>query len=299
MKMTEIEKNIFHIEGNNAGRYPYANSLLIKDHKNVLIDSGIGRENVEVLAREYRIDHILISHGHEDHTAGNDLFGTDTKIAVHTLDAPAVKSVDRLIELYNMPDEHQRTMMARFLTEVFFLKKSTVDTEFGDGYTLDTGTIRIEAVHTPGHTAGHTCFFIPSAKIIFLGDLDLSSFGPWYGSLDADIDAFLDSIEKVKSIDFDIAVSSHKEIFYGKKDIDRKLDRYGAVFLEREEKLLAFLAREKTVEEIVDEAFIYGRFPEPAELYRVMERTMICKHLRRLLDRGLIYRKEEGLFSAI
>ncbi|NLI70749.1 MAG: MBL fold metallo-hydrolase [Firmicutes bacterium] len=299
MKMTEIGKNIFHIEGNKAGRYPYANSLLIKDHRNVLIDSGIGREHVEVLAREYRIDHILVSHGHEDHTAGNDLFGADTKIAVHILDAPAVKSVDRLVELYNMPDEHQRTMMARFLREVFFLKDSTVDTEFTDGYTLDLGTIKVEAIHTPGHSAGHTCFFIPCAKIIFLGDIDLSSFGPWYGSLDADIDAFLDSIEKVKSIDFDTAVSSHKEIVYGKKNIDRKLDRYGEIFQEREEKLLAFLARDKTVEEIIDEAIIYGRYPEPTELYRSMEGTMICKHLRRLVDRGRIYQKEEGLFRAV
>ena len=192
-----------------------------------------------------------------------------------------------------------REPMVRFLTEIFSLKDSAVDTEFADGHTFDLGSIRVEAVHTPGHSAGHTCFFIPAAKIIFLGDIDLSSFGPWYGCLDSDIDTFLESIERVKSIDFETAVSSHKGVLHGKKQINEKLDRYGERIISREDDLLTFLAKERTTEEIINKAFIYGRFPEPAAMYRIMEKTMISKHLRRLLNRGQIRQTEEGLFKAV
>jgi hydroxyacylglutathione hydrolase len=38
------------------------------------------------------------------------------------------------------------------------------------GETLDVGGLRIEVLHTPGHTPGSTCFLVPSAGLVMTGD---------------------------------------------------------------------------------------------------------------------------------
>lgn len=46
------------------------------------------------------------------------------------------------------------------------------------GERFDVGGLSVEAVHTPGHTPGSTCFHVPEAKCVFTGDtLFLGSVG--------------------------------------------------------------------------------------------------------------------------
>ena len=46
---------------------------------------------------------------------------------------------------------------------------------------LDLGEIRLEFLHLPGHSPGHCGLYEPESKVLFIGDIDLSKFGPWYG----------------------------------------------------------------------------------------------------------------------
>ncbi|HNA62474.1 MAG TPA: MBL fold metallo-hydrolase [Rhabdochlamydiaceae bacterium] len=39
-----------------------------------------------------------------------------------------------------------------------------------DGQTLSLGQLKIEVIHTPGHTPGGVCFWIPQEKIVMTGD---------------------------------------------------------------------------------------------------------------------------------
>ena len=287
-----IAEKIYLIEGENRGRYPYANSLLIDDSVKMLIDTGMGPNRAKQVAQDYSIDMVLISHGHEDHIPGNQYF-EDARICTHHLDAAAVRSVDRLLELFGVMGTELQQPAAQFLQTLFQLRDSRVDLEFNDGHRFKLGSHELEVVHTPGHSAGHCSFYIPTAGIIFLADLDLSSFGPLYGYLDSDIDSFIKSIEKVKKFDFDIASSSHKEVFRGRHNILDRLDRYKEKIFEREAKLLHFLQKNRTLEDIVDEALIYGQFPEPREMFMLMEKTMISKHLDRLVNGGQIMVTED------
>ncbi len=287
-----IAEKIYLIEGENRGRYPYANSLLIDDSVKMLIDTGMGPNRAKQVAQDYSIDMVLISHGHEDHIPGNQYF-EDARICTHHLDAAAVRSVDRLLELFGVMGTELQQPAAQFLQTLFQLRDSRVDLEFNDGHRFKLGSHELEVVHTPGHSAGHCSFYIPTAGIIFLADLDLSSFGPLYGYLDSDIDSFIKSIEKVKKFDFDIAISSHKEVFRGRHNILDRLDRYKEKIFEREAKLLHFLQKNRTLEDIVDEALIYGQFPEPREMFMLMEKTMISKHLDRLVNGGQIMVTED------
>ena len=297
MKLEEIRDKVFFVEGMNEGRYPYSHSLLIEDEKVVLIDTGTGPKVNNRIARDKKVNLIINSHGHEDHISGNHLFPSAT-ICSHQFDAPPIRSVAKLKELYDVTGTDVEKSMDIFLEDMFSLRNSRVDMEFEDEKVFNLGSIKMEVIHTPGHSAGHCCFYIPKMKLIFLGDIDLSSFGPWYGCLDSNIPDFIDSIHKIKSKDFETAISSHKGIIEGKKEIDKKLDEYLDKIYERENKLWELLHEEKNLEEIVEESIIYGEFPEPVEMYRLMEKTMLIKHLGKLVEEEKINRTNNGFTHA-
>ncbi len=294
MNYIEIANKIFFIPGEKDGRYPSSNARFIDDDIKVLIDTGMGHKLAAELAKEKKIDLVLISHGHEDHIAYNYLF-KDAKICCHKLDAPAVRSVAKLKELYGSPPGTElEKSLDSYLRDFFGLKDSRVDLEFENSHVFDLGSIKLNVIHTPGHSAGHCCFSVPSERLVFLADIDLSTFGPWYGCIDSDVDQFTKSIENIKEFDFEIAISSHKSITYGRETIKKELDAYLNKIFEREKKLIDFLSEERTVQEIVPQAFIYGKLPEPKEIYELLEKIMIEKHLERLARKNLVTRTNKG-----
>jgi glyoxylase-like metal-dependent hydrolase (beta-lactamase superfamily II) len=282
----EIAENILFIEGENKGRYPRSNSMLIDSDVRVLIDTGMGTNLATTIEKERKIDLVINSHGHEDHIACNHVF-KNARISSHKLDASLIKSVRKLAELYPTSVEFQRKSMD-LLLEQFGLRDSAVDLEFEEGYIFDLGKLKLKVIHTPGHSLGHCCFSIPSEKLIFLADIDLSFFGPWYGCLNCDIDQFIDSIKRVRALKFETAITSHKGIIRGEEIIEEELSRYLNRIFEREKELLRFLNKERSIDEIVSKAIIYGHFPEPKAIFKLFERTMIEKHLERLIKRNLV-----------
>jgi len=292
----EVTKNIFFIEGDNRGRYPYSNSLLIKDEETALIDSGAGEEIMHQLAKSERVDFLINSHSHEDHIAYNNLFN-NSKICIHKLESPVLDSVtDKLVELYGCNNTEFDEEMTFFIQN--FVKYDRIKVYFGfdDGFVFDFGDTKLRVIHTPGHSQGHSCFFDEEDNILFSADIDLSSFGPWYGAIDSDINDFIDSIEKIKRLNPEIIISSHKGII--DEDIDAKLDEYMRKIYEREENILEFIKKEKRLDEITEEFIIYGDISADLKrMYRPFEAIMIKKHLDRLLKKGEIA-KEDGYFRS-
>ncbi len=43
------------------------------------------------------------------------------------------------------------------------------------------GGVAVRAIHMPGHTSGHCVLLVEPGGVAFIGDIDLSSFGPYYG----------------------------------------------------------------------------------------------------------------------
>jgi glyoxylase-like metal-dependent hydrolase (beta-lactamase superfamily II)/rhodanese-related sulfurtransferase len=72
-----------------------------------------------------RIEHVLETHNHADHVSGHGrlLAATGATLHIHRLAEPAY--------------DHE---------------------PFDDGWTLEIGSLRIEAIHAPGHRPEHTCF---------------------------------------------------------------------------------------------------------------------------------------------
>src|SRR6476660_9357840 len=118
-----------------------SNAYLVADEeggKGILID---GNEDLgPLLERAERdgieITHILVTHPHLDHVAG--LAEARAKLG----GVPRVAHADAAAEM----DE-------------------AVERTIGDGETLVTGGLEIEAISTPGHAAGHVAFLVNGGDV--------------------------------------------------------------------------------------------------------------------------------------
>ncbi|AGK61907.1 Zn-dependent hydrolase, including glyoxylase [Archaeoglobus sulfaticallidus PM70-1] len=265
--MHRLSKHVYLIE-KNGGKYPFCNCVYIKDRKTCLIDTGAGDEVIKL-----KPDFVLNSHWHEDHITNNHLFRA--KIGVHELDAEAVESYEEFKKRYGLSDK---------LVKIFINFEFTkVDFTFRVGDVLNFGDTEVEVIHTPGHSAGHCCFLI-DGEMIYLGDIDLTSFGPWYGCLDCDVNDFIESIHTVlKIVDrrgIEMAVSGHKGVVTG-EDIKSKLEEYLKRLLDRESKIRDMLSKGIDPENMIGKGLIYRKLPDPVEVFKHFERVMVRKHIER------------------
>ena len=288
--VNKISDNISFIECGKG--YPLANSLLIEDETRLLIDTGLRRPVIKKMIKEQKIDFIINSHWHEDHMIGNNLF-TDSKICAHKLDVHAIKSIEEFKNRYGAGISAEFKRYIDSFVQGIHLRESRVDMEFEDGYIFDLGSNTLQVIHTPGHSIGHCSFFETNQKILFSADIDLTSFGPWYGCTDSDIDDFLKSIKKLKNLKPEIVVTSHHRGLI-EDDIQNRFDRYLRRIHEREEKLLDFLKVERTFEEVVNRAIIYENSKLPKELFLPFETVMVKKHLERLISLDLVTKDDNS-----
>ncbi len=288
---TKVSKHVFLIRGENKGKYPFCNCLFIDDRLKCLIDSGAGASQMMRLNME-GIDYLINSHAHEDHTFLNALL-RNARVCCHENDAVAIESTEELKKRYGPPNSEIYNLMDYFL-EVLNFKPSRVDLRLRGNDEFSFGNVRLKVIHTPGHSIGHCCFLIDDGdtRLIHLSDIDLTSFGPWYGCLDCDVDMFIDSISKIIEIvevmNINIATSSHNEVVTGKEEIKMRLKNYCNKIFDREREILKLLTTERSIDNLVGRGLIYSRFPEPKLAYMIFEKVMIEKHIERLLRKGLI-----------
>jgi glyoxylase-like metal-dependent hydrolase (beta-lactamase superfamily II) len=161
------------------------------------------------------------------------------------------------------------------------------------------GDASLQVIHTPGHSAGHCCFYEPVRKIAFLSDIDLSRIGPWYGCRDSSLADFVRSVHKMQALDIDIAVSSHEGIKEGKA-IKDGLDHFLRKIEERNDKLLAML-RERSpllASDIYGHNLVYRNYDKFGDYLRLTESIMVDHHLLYLLEAAKIQRSGDGFTLA-
>lgn len=289
--MEEIRPGVSIIYGENKGRFPYAHSLYLEGERCALIDTGAG-EALQQLSG--RVDAVYLSHYHRDHVAGNSLFA-GASFFIHSLDAPGVTSEEgfyRLSGLGEIGKPYWSTLKQKGFTA------TSLTGELGDGETINLGGLTLQVIHTPGHTPGHCAFLVEEYALVFTADIDLSSFGPWYGNLTSNLEHFQESVQKVRSLNAQLLISSHSQPVT--EHIDQKLEKYGAIIEQRHE-IVYRLLRQKamTLEQLIDLKPIYRRHPDPAPVYRFFEGNMLRQHLAVLQSRGLVhYSEEEKLYEA-
>ena len=278
--------------GEQDGRFPYSNGLMLDTGVKVLVDTGFGRSRRDAINDAGKVDVIINTHYHMDHVYGNKYF-PHAQIWAHALDAPALRSSEQFMVYTGMQ------VNSYFPNPLCFPggpPSRAVDRELVDGEVLDFGEVSLQLVHTPGHTPGHIALYEPQMGALFAGDIDLSPFGPWYGDASSDLEEFADSINLLIKLNPKILITGHRGIITD--NIQERLKEYSEKLDLREEKILQHLHDPKTIAELVEMKIIYRRFPEPQKLYRFFEGVMIEKHLHRLMSQGKIFRNSNQKYKA-
>jgi glyoxylase-like metal-dependent hydrolase (beta-lactamase superfamily II) len=279
--------------GAREGAYPSGNSLLVRgSSETVLIDPSIA-----VVARggaPVTVDAILNSHSHEDHVAGNGLF-KDARVHVHDADLPGIRSLDGLMAIYGFEGE-LRDSFEKIVVEEFHFEPRPDAEGFGDGHVFELGAAKVEAVHLPGHTRGHSGFRI-SERVFFLSDIDLTGFGPYYGDAWSDLEDFEASLYRVRDEEADYYVTSHhKGVIEGRSAFLELLDAFTAVIERRHAAMLEYLAEPHTIEDMVSHRFVYRPHVD-LPIADSVERRSAILHVERMLRRGEARENESGCFE--
>lgn len=293
--LLENESEIFFVSGQRGGRYPYSHSMLISD---CLMDTGISSGYLRKLKRKKSISTVLLSHWHEDHTSGNRLL-KNCEFYAHHDDREVIENPELIYKYYSLNKQPETDLMKSIL-EGLRISPTEISKFLREGQTIEREGYEINVVHTPGHTKGHCCFFERVTRSAFLADIDLSSFGPWYGAIDSNLVDFVESIEKVMKLDIEQCVTSHKGIIRGRKLIKEKLLQYKSVISKRDEKVLSLLSerKPKTLKDLEGKNIIYEPYSEYEIYERIAERVMIQNHLEKLQLDGIISEEKEGIVLA-
>ena len=100
---------------------------------------------------------------------------------------------------------------------------------YKDGAVWELGGSRVRAFHAPGHTAGHCVLLVEPEGVAFIGDIDLSGFGPYYGDASSSLGDFRQTLARVADIPAKVWVTSHhRGVYTDREHFARDLAAYTA-----------------------------------------------------------------------
>jgi glyoxylase-like metal-dependent hydrolase (beta-lactamase superfamily II) len=285
------------IGGENLGKYPYNHSLYVEGSEaRVVIDPACSWEKLSRLRDKDGVDMVWLSHWHEDHFHYVYLFG-DSPLWISERDFPPLTDMEIFLDWYGVKEESHRDYWKKEMQERFNFQPQHKARFIEDEEEIDLGQVKVQAIATPGHTPGHLSFFFPAEGVLFLGDYDLTSFGPWYGDVQSSIDETIKSIRRLKEIPAKKWIVCHEDGLF-EENPGKLWDNYENIIYERERKILEFLKKPHTLDEIAAAWFIYGKPRKPLEFFEFNERVLVNKHLERLETRGRIIR-DENLYRKV
>lgn len=125
------------------------------------------------------------------------------------------------------------------------------------GKQVEFGDKKWEVIHTPGHSAGHICFFQKEEQILIAGDHVLDKITPnisvWPGSSQEPLHEYIESLLKIKQFPTKVVYSAHGKLI---EDLNARIDE---LILHHEERLskIENIANRKTAFEMTEVLFAY------------------------------------------
>jgi glyoxylase-like metal-dependent hydrolase (beta-lactamase superfamily II) len=289
-----LSPHVTVLGGERGGKYPDGSSLLVAgDDGALIVDPSL---TVAAAPELPRVDRVVNSHCHEDHVAGNHRF-PDVPWHFHALDLPGIRSLDGMMAIYGFAGAVDAAFR-RVVVEDFHWTARPDAVPYADGDVFDLGGVRVRAIHSPGHTRGHCVLAIEPDGVLYLGDIDLSSFGPYYGDAWSSLDDFVRTLATVRELDARwYATFHHIGVLDGRAAFVERLDRFAAVIADRERRLLEFLATPHSLDEIAAHRFVY-RPGDPVAYAEPVERRSMAQHLARLARDGRVQEVERGRWLA-
>ena len=243
--------------------FPPPNAFLVFGSESaVLIDAGWESDDDHRARAAYirevnapPVSEIIVTHRHPDHAGGALHLHRETgaPIACHPNDRDAIKQ-ERL---------HGEAAVAR---------------EMRNGDKRDLGGISLEAVFTPGHTAGCIALFSPERKALFTSDTVMAVSTTSIAPQDGDLAAYMTTLRLLQDVDARIMYAGHGGPV---QDPSRRLE---ALIRHREERERAILdaLRDGPLTPAELRVRIYKGLPEARE--RLAERQLVTTLVKLIAD---------------
>jgi glyoxylase-like metal-dependent hydrolase (beta-lactamase superfamily II) len=280
--------------GVKTGKYPDGNQVIVRGR-----DATAAFDTPQVANRLGAaldaVDLVILGHVHEDHMAGLHRLPR-AAVHVHEADLEAARSWEGLGRHYGYPPDVLAALKSKIEAEFHYRPRPDA-VGYADGAVWDLGGVRVRAVHMPGHTAGHCVLLVEPHGIAFIGDIDLSGFGPYYGDASSDLGQFRRSLARLRDLPASVWITSHhKGVLTDRAAFDEALRTFAGRLDEREARLLRMLAHgPRTLADLARERLLYP--PGHAELWvEFAERRTIAQHLDELVAAGRV-RRDDGRFA--
>jgi glyoxylase-like metal-dependent hydrolase (beta-lactamase superfamily II) len=226
-KCVSLGERLRRIVAGNAGLMtgPGTNTYLVGSREVAVLDPGPDdTRHLEAIlaAAGTAIRWILVTHTHPDHAPLARRLAARTGARVIGLTPPDDGRQDATFAPQQLP---------------------------GDGERLSLGECELLAIHTPGHASNCVCYLLERERLLFTGDHVLEGVSPVILPPDGDMAAYLHSLEKLKSHDFERIAPGHGGVMERGKEVLAALRDHR---LAREDKVLRTLSRlgEATLDEL-------------------------------------------------
>jgi glyoxylase-like metal-dependent hydrolase (beta-lactamase superfamily II) len=227
-------------------------------------DNEAHRAAILAAARGGRIETILITHTHRDHSPGANALraATGARVIGATPFAPKGDGSEGL------DSAHDRSYAP--------------DAVLADGEVFRGKGFTLEAVATPGHCANHLCFALREDAALFSGDHVMAWSTSVVAPPDGSMSDYMASLEKLRRRDETVYWPGHGGPV---TDPQRYLRGFILHRRQRESSILAALAKDtKTISEIVAKVYV-GLDPA---LIRAASLSTLA-HLEDLIQRGVVF----------
>ncbi len=163
LKVTELGGvRRFDVARTLAGRGRYWTTCYLVG--TTMVDSGCAHGAAELLASlgETPVERVLTTHTHEDHIGANGPLQRSR---------PGLEIRAHALALSVLADPGRRQPLHPYRRVMWGWPSPSTGLAVSDGQVIEAGEHRFQAVHTPGHSPEHLCFYEPDRGWLFTGDL--------------------------------------------------------------------------------------------------------------------------------
>lgn len=151
-----------HVECLVLGLYE-TNSYIIRHNQQtdeaIVIDTGLDTSSLTdyLQSNNFKPAVLILTHGHADHIAGAASIKNnfkDVKLCIHKQDVPMLGNAQANLSVISGGA----------------IVAPKADLVIEDGDTIEQAGLKLEVIHTPGHTPGCICLYAKEHNILFSGD---------------------------------------------------------------------------------------------------------------------------------
>jgi glyoxylase-like metal-dependent hydrolase (beta-lactamase superfamily II) len=242
-KFEKIADGVYYATGGFGSN----NVVIVNDNDVMLVDTGTTPGNARRFVADVKmltdkpIRYVVNTHWHFDHTDGNQIFGPDVQIIgqeylakaitpdivnrepFRTSTGPVIQAQMDMLkkQIADEKDTAKKAALNKQLaddqllqSELKELKPTPPNKTYKDKLVIQSGAREIDLLFLGrGHTEGDTVVYLPKEKIVATGDL-MESRIAYMG--DAVFDEWIDTLDKLKKLDFNVDLPGHGIAFSNK-----------------------------------------------------------------------------------